>query len=192
MATYATGIWQRIRSRPCKMAPAIGLVFSYAFFLLLGIGATFIFELTAFALTEAKTELVSRTLPNGETVRVQVMSVRGQKLAETQVNDQGLFDGTHVAWHMDTGSKSKEGHWKDGYWDGEWKFWNPQGRLIEIVECDMGKPIRCSRLVDGVMKQVPQEDWSSLWRMARQHTPEGIKQKPGTNQTSNQSVQAAK
>lgn len=128
-----------------------------------------------------KTELVSRTLPNGETVRLEVVSILGQKISETQVNDQGLFDGTQMAWHTGTGSKSKEGQWKDGYWDGVWKFWDPQGRLAELVEYDMGKPIRCAKLADGVMKEVPPEEWYRLRRMVRQRSPEGIRKKPGTN-----------
>ena len=188
MATYAAGIWQRIRSRPCKIAPTIGLVFCYAFFMLLGIGSALMFQMTEFALTETHTEIVSRALPNGGTVRLHVMSIRGQKVAETQVNDQGLFDGTQVAWHMSTGNKSKEGHWKEGYWHGEWRFWEPQGRLTEIVAYDMGKPIRCANVIEGVVKEVPPEEWSRVRRMVKQRAPQGIKNYEAESNTSNNTV----
>lgn len=176
LATYTAGIWQRIRSRPCKAFPATGLLLCYMFFIMLGIGAGFIFEMTVFALTETQTDLVYRTLPNGESVRLQVTSIRGQKFSEVQVNDKGLFDGLQVVWNIPNGDKSKEGHWKDGYWHGEWKFWDPQGKLSEIIEYDMGKPIRCVRLIDGLMKEVPPEDWPRLMKIVKQRSPEGIKQ----------------
>lgn len=192
LATYTAGIWQRIRSRPCKILPATGLLLCYAFFILLGIGSAFLFEMTVFALTETQTETVSRTSPNGNTVRLHVTTIRGQKISEVEVNDEGLFDGKQIAWHMSNGSKSKQGQWKDGYWHGEWQFWNPQGELTEIVEFDMGKPIRCVKLVDGQKQEVPPTEWSRLRRMVKQRAPQGIKQNPGRNEASNQSVQATK
>lgn len=192
LATYTAGIWQRIRSRPCKVLPATGLLLCYTFFILLGIGSAFLFEITVFALTETQTEIVSRTSSNGDTVRLHVTSIRGQKVSEVQVNDKGLFDGTQIAWHMSNGTKSKQGQWKDGYWHGEWQFWDPQGSLTEIVEFDMGRPIRCVELVDGQKQEIPPVEWSRLRRMVRQRSPQGIKQYPRKSEASNQSVQATK
>lgn len=174
IAGYATGIWQRVRSRPCRIGPAVGLVFAYAVFLLLGLGAAILFELTAHAAVETKTELVSRPLPNGDIVRLQVVSAGGQTIAEAQINDQGLYDGTHSAWFTGGRIKSKEGRWKNGWLDGEWKFWDPQGRLTEVIEYDMGEPVRFTERVDGVMKEIPRQDWSRLRKTARQLSPERI------------------
>lgn len=52
LATYAKEIWQRIRSRPCKVLYATSLVLGYAFFILLGVGSVYIFEMAVFALAE--------------------------------------------------------------------------------------------------------------------------------------------
>jgi len=191
LATYAAGIWQRIRSRPCRVLHATGLLLCYAFFILLGIGSVFLFEMTVFAITEMQTEIVSRTSPNGDTARLQVTSVRGQKISEVQVNDQGFFDGTQISWHMSNGNTNKQGQWKDGYWHGKWKFWNPQGELVEIVEFDMGKPIRCVELIDGHEQEVPPVEWSRLRRMVRQRSPQGIRQNSRGNEELNQNVQTA-
>ena len=190
IATYITGIWQRIRNRPCPVGPAIALMLCYIFFIMLGVASAFVFEAAAVA-TEIHAELVTRTLPNGETIRVHVESIRGQKVSETQVNTAGLFDGSQTAWNMFTRNKSKEGYWRNGYWNGEWKFWDTKGDLTEIVEYEMGKPIRYRKLIDGDMRDVPREEWPRYGRLSIQDKSQGIKDYVGQKHRSSQRTQGA-
>jgi len=124
-------------------------------------------------------EIVSRALPNGDTVRFHLQSFHGKTISETQVNDNGLFNGTQLAWHMFTNNKSKEGVWRNGFWNGEWRFWDTKGQLIEIVEYDMGKPIRYQRLVDAEMREVPYAQWPRSRKLIAQDKPHGVKDYPG-------------
>jgi len=175
MAIFTNGIWQRVCNKPCAVIPSIGLLTCYAFFILLGGGAGILFEVTTRTITNSNTKLVTQALPNGKTMHTYIVSLRGQSISETQVNDDGLFHGTQTDWYISTTNKSKEGHWQDGYWDGEWKYWDIGGTLVEIVEYNIGKPVQCQQLIDGVMQDVPYEEWpQSIKRMA-QNQPQGIK-----------------
>ena len=173
IATYVVGAWQRIRNRPCPVGPAIGLVVCYVFFIGLGAVSTVGLQVEAVS-KEIHKEIVSRVLPGGETVRVCVSSLHGQTLSETQVNDRGLFDGPQVAWHRGSKSKSKEGNWRNGYWNGEWQFWDSKGNLTGVVEYDMGKPIRYQKVVDSEVREVPREEWPHSRFLTAQERPYGV------------------
>jgi Zn-dependent protease len=172
IARYVTEIWQRVRNKRCSTGSAIGLLLCYGFFILLGISSAFIFEAAA-VIKGSSTEVVLRTLPTGDTTRIQMTSIRGQKVSETQINDDGLFHGTQTAWSLGTTNKSKEGHWKDGYWHGQWKFWDAKGELIEMMEYDMGNPVRYQKLINGEMQDIPRNEWPRL-RQVKQNKPRGI------------------
>lgn len=173
-AWYVTEIWQRVCNKPCSIGPAVGLFLCYVFFILLGVGSGVMFETMA----DRRSKIVTRTLPNGDSVRVHIVSYRGHKLSETQVNDEGFFDGNAIAWQMFTTNRIKEGHWRDGFWHGEWKFWNKKGELTEIVEYDMGTPIRYRQLINGEMRDVPREDWPRYITLIRQTNHRGRKAMP--------------
>ena len=174
IATYVAGAWQRIRNRPCPVGPAVALVVCYVFFVILGAFSTVALQVVTLS-AEIHGEVVSRIQPNGETVRVYVESMHGQTFSETQVNDSGLFDGPQVAWHTVTKNKSKEGSWRNGYWNGEWQFWDTKGIPTEVVEYDMGSPVRYQRVIDAEMRDVPREKWPRSRLLIVQAKPYGVK-----------------
>jgi len=174
IAKYAGGIWQRMRNKPCGAFSAIGLFLCYVLFILLGIGSTLTFEASAFIFAERHTEVVSRTLPTGDHIWIQVTSVHGQKIAETQVNNKELFDGTHVGWSIFTKNKNIEGYWKDGFRHGVWTFWDNKETPSEIIEYDMGKPVYYRKSVNGTMQDVPREKWQQYRSLTIQYKPLGI------------------
>ena len=176
IARYVTEIWQRVRNKRCSTGSSIGLLLCYGFFILLGISSGPIFQ-AASIMKERKTEVISRTLPTGDTTRIQIVSIRGQKFSETQINDEGLFHGSQTAWHMFTTNRSKEGQWKDGYWHGEWKSWDAEGRLTGITEYDMGNPVRYQKLINGEMRDIPRDEWPRFMKMIKQDKPRGINER---------------
>ncbi len=185
-ASFVNEIWRRLRSRPCSVGGAIGLFLCYLFFVLLGAGSALMFEIAAVAAAEPQTELVTRTSPDGEVVRYQVATVSGHKISETQVNDEGVFDGTQTSWHIFSTVKSIEGQWREGECDGEWRFWDVRSNLTVIIEYDMGEPVRYRECIDGKMRDVPREEWINPMRPVRRIESYGARSDTLQGQSSTQ------
>lgn len=171
IARYVHAIWQRACNRPASITAITWMMAIYLLFVAIGIGAPFAFE-AGKAVSEIKTEIVKRPSSDGSYSSVHIRYYRGRKVSETPINETGLYHGLATEWHAD-GYKQTEGTWKNGYWHGEWKNWDNQGRLESVREYEMGKPIRFAVMKAGFLITVPQNGWPLYVRKAQQTHPEG-------------------
>jgi len=158
--TYTKDIWRRIHNTAPGIASTIGLFLLYSFVMISSLSAIFLFE-TSLLFDKPRTELIRQLSDDNKPVWVENQYVFDAKYSTVPLNSQGAYHGTQIFWDTlsDTGTKIKEGEWNNGYKHGEWKFWDKNNRLSEIIYYDMGKPVRYARITDGIKQDIPPSKW---------------------------------
>jgi Zn-dependent protease len=172
IAKYIQDIWNRVRNKPATTGATLGLVSIYLPFLIIGVFSPFIFA-TAQMVKDTKTEIVDKVGENGEYIQAEIRYYRDKKIAEIHISKDGLYNGLQTEWHLQNGFKSKEGTWKDGFWHGEWKSWDQEGKLESIVEYENGKAVRYVSMKSGQPVEIPKEQWPYALRNVSNSVPQG-------------------
>jgi len=169
-ARHAETIWQKACNKPPSAFVTVALIVFYLVALPVGVAAPFIFEAgNMYAQTE--TEIIERVDEEGLKRFVEVQKYQGGIISEIPLDDGGFYNGKAHGWHVDSTQKEYEGHWKNGYVDGEWTYWDLEGQLTDVEHYEMGKPKKYYIPVDGVMTEVPEVDWPEYLRDYVQMVP---------------------
>ncbi len=179
IAKTAQEIWRRVCNRPATIGATIGLVAVYIVFMAVGILAPLVVE-SSKAVMQTKTEIENRADSDGSTVKYEVRSYKGRKVSEIPVDKDGLYNGEAINWNFSTGNKSKQGFWKNGYWHGEWKFWDKDGQLQNVTVYEKGQPISYSVMKAGSLTSVSKDKWPLSLKNLTQDKPEGPVLKKGS------------
>lgn len=83
----------------------------------------------------------------------------GHKISQIMVGPDGLYNGKQIRWHPFSGKKSSEGLWKNGYWDGEWVFYDLDENITSIIIYEMGKAKQNIKIINGKKRKIPKEEW---------------------------------
>lgn len=172
IAKAAQAIWQRVCNRPATVGATIGLIAVYVVFMAVGIVAPLVVE-SGKAVMLTKTEIENRADTDGNAVRYEVKSYKGRKVSEIPVDKNGLYNGEAITCSFSTGNKSKQGFWKDGYWHGEWKFWDKGGQLQSVTVYEKGHPISYAVMKAGSLTSVAKDKWPLSVEKLTQKGPEG-------------------
>jgi hypothetical protein len=176
VAKYIINIWQRVTNKPATIGATFGLISIYVPFLIIGVVSPFAFEAVKIY-GETNTEIVQNLNTDGEYVQTEIRTYHGKKIFEAPINKDGLYHGISTSWHLQSIHKSKEGEWKDGYWHGEWKFYDKEGKVESIVEYEMGQAVNYKVMESGILKKLPKDKWPFAMEKITQSTPEGPKTK---------------
>ena len=167
LASRAQSIWLKFSTIPPRLGISLALLAVYLVVLLAGIGGS-----VAVYASRERREIDKRTMDDGKTVFVEVRYFDNTKLSETQLNEQGLYNGTEIAWNT-KGIKVKEGSWVDGYWDGEWKFYDSGGALHSVQVYEMGQLTKYSTVQNGELVEIPPGQWPFLLKHQLPKKPQG-------------------
>ena len=176
IAKYILEIWNRVRTKPATTGAALGLIAIYLPFLIIGLLSPLIFA-TAQIFIETRTEIVNNLGENGEYIQTEIRYYRDKKVSEIPINKEDLYHGLQTEWHLQSGHKSKEGTWKDGFWHGEWQSWDQDGKLKTIVEYENGKAVRYINMESGQPVEIPKEQWPYGISNISNSVPEGPRKK---------------
>lgn len=163
-ASHARSIWEKVCSKPTSARMAFGLTGLYLIVLIVGVGAPFGFEV-AKAIGGMKTSLVEEVDEHGKTKLFTVLSQEGAGvISKTEINKEGFYHGIQTRWYWGTEQKESQGSWKDGFWDGEWTFWDREGNIRHIGVYEMGVPKKFMVYSAGSLVEKPEEQWPLYFR----------------------------
>ena len=79
----------------------------------------------------------------------------GSKATHTEVGADGFYNGRQITWHLFSEKKRQEGKWKNGYWDGEWIYYDKDERITSIVLYKQGVAKKHFQMIDGKKTEIP-------------------------------------
>jgi Zn-dependent protease len=159
MAGMVGEIWERIRILPPGAGATTGLMclfcggFVMAFISLAGIGLSQIKDMGG------QTKIVQVAAENGGKVWKEQVFYDKKLSWETELtSDKLLFHGAYKAYDKD-GHIEAEGRWEKGHRVGEWKSYDPNDGLYEVIVYKAGLPVSVRTLEDGKWKE---QKWKDL------------------------------
>jgi len=171
LATRAESVWRRFSNQTPKFWPSMALLGAYgAFFLLAIVGA--IGLTAANNPTNEKSVIVHRTIENGKTVAFEERYWNNHKVFEAQLNDQHLYDGPSTSWAKN-GVRRQTGFWANGFWQGEWTSYEPNGTAKSTVTYDRGRPSKYQIFKRNEWIEVKPEAWPTPIKLGIQSVPRG-------------------
>jgi hypothetical protein len=100
------------------------------------------------------------TKKNGNEIAVvEIKKVFGRKVSECPINSNGFYNGLSKSWDIFNGELRSEGNFNKGYWNGRWKDYDRDGKLIMLREWNMGKLIKVLIPTGGDFKELPKDEW---------------------------------
>ncbi len=85
--------------------------------------------------------------------------ILGNKATHIEVGPEGLYNGKQISWHLFSEQKRQEGIWKNGFWDGEWIYYNKDEQVESIILYKKGIAKKHYKIINGNKTEVPKEDW---------------------------------
>jgi Zn-dependent protease len=176
LANRAETVWRRICQRAPRLGPSLVLLGIYVSVFICALVALVMLFAANRALNE-KGIITHRVTSDGKTVSFEERYWNQHKISETQLNDRGLYDGPSTRWSA-KGVKQSEGFWANGYWRGEWKYYDSSGYIRSVVTYDdTGRPVRYQISQNWELVDVKADDWPASIKNGIQRSPQG----PGTS-----------
>lgn len=109
-------------------------------------------------------EIISKT-NKGYDTKVEVKRIFGKKLSEATINSKGFYNGKFKTWHLFKRNMIRvEGQFKDGFFHGEQKDYNRDGKIIMVRIWDKGKLLKLYMPDNGDLKEIPEDRWPKYAR----------------------------
>jgi len=179
LAGRAESVWRRFSQPPPGLGPTSALLGIYCAIFIFGITGALVFISANRALAQSVV-IAHRVTADGRTVLVEEAYWNQHKIAEAQLNDQGLYDGPATMW-TDKGVKTRDGNWSKGFWQGDWTTYGPDGAIQSIVTYDNGRPVKYQVSGNGKLTTIAPEAWPMVIKLSMQAAPRRTRQKLAGN-----------
>jgi Zn-dependent protease len=176
VAGRAVSVWRRIRQQSPSLRATVALLALYVGIIVAGSAGV----VTYAALQRpmfTRSMLVYRTEAGGRLVPMIQTFYRYTVTGEVQLDSEGLYDGPATVWST-RGVKTDDGFFSKGYWQGEWRSYDPDGHITRIRTYENGRPVRYRIMKDGVLVEVSPDQWPDFFKSRIQTSPQRSAQKP--------------
>jgi len=120
------------------------------------IGLALIFIIVLYSGESYKT-ITKKT--GNQTIKIEIIKFFGKKISECAINSNGFYNGPSKSWHIFTGELKSEGNYNNGYWQGRWKDYDRNGKLIMLRDFNMGVPIKVFLPAGETFKELSKDEW---------------------------------
>jgi antitoxin component YwqK of YwqJK toxin-antitoxin module len=139
----------------------------------ISIGIVGIFIILIFVLLNAES-YETITKKNGN--EIEIKKIFGKKISESAVNADGFYHGPSKSWYIFKSALKSEGNYKNGYWDGLWRDYDRNGKLMMRREFDMGVPIKIFIPAEKKFKELSKDEWPNHLEF-KQRSPQRVHEK---------------
>lgn len=150
-ANFTSQIWERMNIHPPGTLVTLGTLGLYFLCFLL----SFVSVVATASLSYHgpgllyETKIVEYQGADGQTYAKEQVYVFDQLYTENELtSDRLLYHGKAFSYYPD-GTLYQEGAWYQGRWDGEWKYYDPNGHLTRVDVFDKGNFIETKQLENG-------------------------------------------
>lgn len=180
VAVYTKDVWERMHLHPPSMFATAGLLGAYIlcfcipFMIIIAAAVISLSDENPF--TESK--IVEYEKPNGQVCRKEQFYIFGRLNTEIEIADNLLlYHGKSVSYREDD-TIMQEGSWYYGKWDGEWKDYDGNGKLIRVRIFDKGEFVVAREMKDGQWVEKSWEDLPWTSKKVYQHHKDSPAQGP--------------
>ena len=135
--TQLVNLWERAGTRPPGPGATIGLLAVYVGSLL-SIPVLVLLTVWGADNDPQRFEYTDVEMADGTVVLREQKYGFGFLVAETDVSPDGLYHGRHVQYSFE-GHVQTEGSYLNGYWHGQWKSYDADGRFVRVITYEDGQ-----------------------------------------------------
>ncbi len=167
-------VWRTFRHRPPGVAASMMLLMVYLLSFGVAVIGPITIEIAHNFLNDNNINVTERVLADGRVVRVATYHCADASYIEREINAEGWYHGKMVEYNAQ-GKMKCEGYWQDGYWHGEWRYYDEDKMLMSILDYDHGCLERYRMIHDSEECDIPSGDWERYISTEPQQSPKGVR-----------------